>query len=667
MVLKENSYLQNGKYKILRTLGQGGFGITYLAEQVMMERKVCIKEFFLKDYCDRNPSDGEVSFGTANNRSFMEKYQEKFVKEARMIARLDHPNIIRIHDVFRENNTAYYVTDYIDGISLSELVKNRGALAEEDALKYIKAIGKGLSYVHSKGINHLDVKPSNIMLRFDGTPILIDFGMSKQYDESGEQTSSTPVGVSAGYAPIEQNQVGGVTEFTPQTDIYSLGATLFYLVTGNVPPLASDVMNDGLPALPQYISESTNAAIEKAMQFRKKLRPASVDEFISLLPSDVKEIPISTTSSISMEHQPVADVEEPTILVKDHSTVLDISTEIKSVKSESKQTQLKEFKSIKWIFLICIIGMLFVAGVSVRKYYSLIPYEVCVDFTNKNCTVPSAFNASIYHNGVFLGSFNTKEKVYAKVKEGALIEAKSRGWQSNSVSTSGRRDINLSICSWIPKYINSCNAEYTDYIKKRISEYGDVKSVSFANNASVCLFKSGRAGSCGIEKYSGLWDVVTDNMDVFSLDDIVIKSDGSFLFIYDRGKEYFEKGIPKDMSSKIWSYYCENESIISADWDRDGNWAIITDKHINANPSDLLDWLTEIQSKGDITSICFDENGYGAVAVASNKMYTRGTMPENLVKFVTEEHTLRKLYRVKIWQDKFFYCDKDGSNCFFNM
>ena len=284
MQLNPNHLLQGDKYRIIKVLGQGGFGISYLAEQVLMERNVCIKELFLKEYCNRDESTSQVSLGTANNRAMLERYQQKFLKEARMIARLDHPNIIRIFDVFTENNTAYYVMDYIEGKNLNDLVKERGALPEAEAVSMIRQVGEGLAYVHAHKINHLDIKPGNIMLRKDGRPVLIDFGMSKQYDEKGDQTSSTPIGVSSGYAPLEMYQVGGVNSFSPQTDIYELAATLYRLVTGQIPPSASDVMNEGLPKCPESVSEPTWQAIEKAMSFRKRERPDTMHSFLAMLP-----------------------------------------------------------------------------------------------------------------------------------------------------------------------------------------------------------------------------------------------------------------------------------------------------------------------------------------------------------------------------------------------
>lgn len=283
MELNVNSYLQNGKYRIIAILGQGGFGITYLAEQVALERKVAIKEFFLKDFCDRAADGTSVTLGTQSNKEMMERYLAKFKKEAKIISKFNHPNVIRVHDVFDENNTSYYVMEYLEGESLSALIAKNGAFSENVAIHYIKCIGNALEYIHSFGVNHLDVKPSNIMVRSSGEPVLIDFGVSKQYDSGGQQTSSTPVGISEGYAPSEQYKKGGVSEFSPQTDIYSLGATFYHLVTGQVPPSAFDILNEGLPPLPVYLSNGVKTAIIQSMQPKKSDRPSNISQFLTII------------------------------------------------------------------------------------------------------------------------------------------------------------------------------------------------------------------------------------------------------------------------------------------------------------------------------------------------------------------------------------------------
>ena len=284
MQLKKGTYLQGEKYRVISTLGQGGFGITYLAEQVLAKRLVCIKEFFPKEYYNRDADSLHVTLGSQGSAKMMNAYKTKFIKEAQTIANLNHPNIIRIFDVFEENGTAYYTMEYIEGESLNEKIKREGALAEDVAMKYIRDVASALRYIHNRNIMHLDVKPANIMLRKeDDSAVLIDFGLSKQYDNAGEQTSSTPVGISHGYAPIEQYQYGGVSTFSPVTDIYSLGATLYYLVIGKVPAEAATIGEDGIGALPMHLSWNVRNAITRSMGYWRKDRPKSIDIFLALL------------------------------------------------------------------------------------------------------------------------------------------------------------------------------------------------------------------------------------------------------------------------------------------------------------------------------------------------------------------------------------------------
>ena len=276
--------LENGKYRIEKLIGQGGFGITYLGEQVSLGRKVAIKEFFMKDLCNRDSGDSRVYTLSKGSTELVERYRAKFIKEARNLASLRHPNIVSVIDIFESNDTAYYVMEYHSGGSLADKVKN-GPLAEADAVRYIRQAAAALDYIHARQIMHLDVKPANILLDDEDSVVLIDFGLAKQYDEAGHQTSATPVGISHGYAPMEQYRSGGVETFSPVVDIYSLGATLYKLVTGLTPPEASDIFDSGLPKLPTTLSAGVRSAIEKSMQPRRVERPQSIGEFLALLDS----------------------------------------------------------------------------------------------------------------------------------------------------------------------------------------------------------------------------------------------------------------------------------------------------------------------------------------------------------------------------------------------
>ena len=350
--LKPGSTLRHGAYRIEKILGQGGFGITYLAMDLNLDRYVAIKEFFPKDYCDRDDTTSQVSLGTQGSKEFVNRLKAKFLKEARNIAKFDNPYIVRIHSAFEENNTAYYVMDYIEGETLADIVKNEGPIPEDKALQYIKKVGDALDYIHTRNMTHLDVKPANIIVRQeDGTPILIDFGLAKQYDAQGQQTSTTPTGISHGYAPMEQYSSGGIKEFSPQTDLYSLGATLYFILSGVVPPQAAKLIEEDL-TFPPIIPRRLIPPISKAMATIRKNRYDSVATFIAKLDDAVNgnnsEPPIvvhtkSHDSTLKM------DVINPT---QDNS---DSSDEITVFKNNTQERK-KSWIIIGLILVIAILG-----------------------------------------------------------------------------------------------------------------------------------------------------------------------------------------------------------------------------------------------------------------------------------------------------------------------
>ena len=235
--------LRGGTYRIEAVLGQGTFGITYLAEHTGLDRKVAIKEFFMKELNSRGES-GSITGMSDGSLSY--NYCQKFQKEAINLSRLDHPNIVRVTDSFCENGTYYYVMDYIEGQNLNDYV-NSHHLLEQEAVDIIKSVADALIYMHEeKHMLHLDLKPGNVMRRAsDGHIFLIDFGLSKHYGDDGNPETSTTIGFgTAGYAPIEQSNTTKNGEFRPTIDVYALGATFFKLLTRVTPPPASDIVSD---------------------------------------------------------------------------------------------------------------------------------------------------------------------------------------------------------------------------------------------------------------------------------------------------------------------------------------------------------------------------------------------------------------------------------------
>lgn len=282
-------------YKIMDVLGQGTFGITYKAKVEMKgalgrldsNMYVAVKEFFMKEVNGRENSS--VTSGSTSNGGLFYYYRDKFEREARNLSTLSHPNIVKVLEAFHANGTTYYSMEYIDGISLDKKIAQspQGRMPLTEAIETLKQIGAAIAFMHSRNMLHLDVKPGNVMMRKDGTAVLIDFGLSKQYTSNGEPESSTKVGAGTpGYAPIEQVSYHEGKGFPTMMDVYALGGTLFKMLTGQRPPEASEILNEGFPtdSLRQlFIPDNIVNSISKAMAPLKKDRWQTVDEFVKHL------------------------------------------------------------------------------------------------------------------------------------------------------------------------------------------------------------------------------------------------------------------------------------------------------------------------------------------------------------------------------------------------
>ena len=298
-------------YKIMDVLGQGTFGITYKAKVEMKgalgrldsNMYVAVKEFFMKEVNGRENSS--VTSGSTSNGGLFYYYRDKFEREARNLSTLSHPNIVKVLEAFHANGTTYYSMEYIDGISLDKKIAQspQGRMPLTEAIETLKQISAAIAFMHSRNMLHLDVKPGNVMMRKDGTAVLIDFGLSKQYTSNGEPESSTKVGAGTpGYAPIEQASYHEGKGFPTMMDVYALGGTLFKMLTGQRPPEASEILNEGFPAdsLRQFfIPDNIVNSISKAMAPLKKDRWQTVDEFVKHLDEHGEHTIYEDTSSES--------------------------------------------------------------------------------------------------------------------------------------------------------------------------------------------------------------------------------------------------------------------------------------------------------------------------------------------------------------------------------
>lgn len=308
--LTQGTLLHGGTYKIEKILGQGSFGITYLAEHTNLGKKVAIKEFFMKELNSRG-EDGSIT--GMSDSSLSQNYCQKFKKEAINLSRLDHPNIVRVTDSFSENGTFYYVMDFIEGQNLNDYVKSH-YIDETEAVSIIKSVADALIYMHEeKHMLHLDLKPGNVMRRnSDGHVFLIDFGLSKHYSTDGQPETSTTIGLgTAGYAPIEQGNKAKNGEFRPTIDVYALGATFYKLLTRETPPPASDLVSDDEllenKLREKGVSDNLIKVVTEAMCPNVRKRTQSVREFRDAL----TDCSVQTPESI-----PTKSAEKETIVVK---------------------------------------------------------------------------------------------------------------------------------------------------------------------------------------------------------------------------------------------------------------------------------------------------------------------------------------------------------------
>ena len=317
--LQPNTTLQGGKYRIERVLGQGGFSNTYIATNTVFDDHVAIKEFFIQGVNYRDETSGSVTIGVESNTQQFDEQREKFKKEARRIWKLKNEHIVKVHDLFEENGTAYYVMDYIDGESLAERLKRTGKpMSEQDIKKLLPQILDALKEVHKNEMWHLDLKPGNIMVDKQGYAYLIDFGASKQIRANGSMTTSTALCYTPGYAPNEQ--IGQMYDrFGPWTDIYALGATMYNLLTNKKPPMAIDIEEDEEDAFAflEGISENLRKLVIWMMQPKRKARPQNVDEIL---------LKLSATKEKQEKPQIVWNAEETIVAgsvpVDDEDTIL---------------------------------------------------------------------------------------------------------------------------------------------------------------------------------------------------------------------------------------------------------------------------------------------------------------------------------------------------------
>jgi hypothetical protein len=286
--LPEGTRLHN--YVLEQVLGAGGFGITYRAREEITERAVAIKEYLPSSLAVRERDGMTVQPVSESSRQDYDWGLTRFRQEARMLLSMRHPNIVPSLNYFEANGTAYLVMEYQEGQTLSQITAGATTLEESEVREFLDALLDGVESVHKSGLLHRDIKPDNIFIRKDGTPVLIDFGSARQ--ALGHHSQSLTAVVTDGYAPFEQYERGG--DQGPWTDIYAIGAVMFRCLVGHRPPTATkrlsaqykgapDPAAQGFATLRARVSKQLARAIEGALMVSAEDRPQSIADFRALL------------------------------------------------------------------------------------------------------------------------------------------------------------------------------------------------------------------------------------------------------------------------------------------------------------------------------------------------------------------------------------------------
>lgn len=478
-----------GEYEIEGILGQGAFGITYLARDLMLHRKYAIKEYYPREYAVRDSTLTVKAAGSKEDRDTYSWGLSRFLEEARILARFDDPNIIGVRRFFEDNGTAYLVMDYCEGDSLDVIVKAQGPLQRDKLMRLVPPLLSGLSRVHAANFLHRDIKPANIFIRHDGSPVLLDFGAARQ--EVVSQSKSVTSLATPGYGAVEQYSTHG--RQGPWTDIYGLGATLYRVVTGDKPQdspgrmLNDELVPASIKAKGRYPDKFLQA-IDAAMRVFPEKRPQTIDEWRAMFdftpsgsskPERLEPAFTAKTTASSSKHseQTPSNVPDATIQAVDPLLINPVDSPSKIVNKTSGESK----KSI-----YAVVGSVAVIGALVLFASQKGPEKNAVDQTVKPTAVsdqtensPStqsqaSFSQTHRSPGQSFMFFDRSLQVPRTDTSGPLSEAETRwciyeGIRIGVIETKGKKNVPSSV--ELAKFKSACSKRLPDESGKTTIPY----------------------------------------------------------------------------------------------------------------------------------------------------------------------------------------------------
>lgn len=375
------------RYEIQGPIGQGGFGITYIGLDRTLNMRVAIKEFYPQGAVIRNNSiSNNITVSGIDKKEFFYKEKKQFLREARILAQFnDQEGIVDVIDFFEENNTAYIIMKYVEGITLKKYIKQNGVMSIQDILELLVPVMEALDVVHQNGVIHRDISPDNIMIQVNGRVKLMDFGAARAYTEFGGKSLS--IVLKLGYAPPEQYQTHGIQG--PWTDIYALSATIYSCITGHRPPDAVErVMEDSIKTPSELgirIPLKMEYAIMKGMNVKTRDRYQNLREFTQDLYEEYGKV---KNEQIKQEDK------------QKNNKEIKINKQAKTnkkVKANKEVKKDKKKKPIKNMLLIgsCLVVVVLVIGIFAMKSQQSASNKKVIVFKNDTKTAPSIEGANV--------------------------------------------------------------------------------------------------------------------------------------------------------------------------------------------------------------------------------------------------------------------------------